>query len=320
MKNEIVEQNYLVEIDEKKLETVFLEKDALDALIAAIKKKAAEEKEKLPVDLSVAANRAKHKSLGAEVGRFKARLEKTADALKDAKKATISDVQAEISMIISAKKEAGEELKNLRAEIAAPAVEWEESEKRRKENIQLRIQTLKNFVNHDYRDEPTKYIAGALGNLEAIVVDESFMEFQKEAEEAKRNSKRLLEMAFDVAASREANAARLAKEKAERDEKERAEREERIRKEAAEKADANRRGRLLDIVKRIKMFGATTQGMSAAQLENSLRIVQEEKYTEENYEEYLPEAVEARDTAIRLLSDALKIAQEREREEAEARK
>ena len=311
--------NELVVIEDEKLETAFLEKNGLAALIDAIKKKAAEEKEKLPEDLSVASNRAKYKSLGAAVGRVKSRLEKTADALRDAKKAKFSEVQAEISMIISAKKEAAEELKQLRAEIAAPALEWEEAEETKKKTYRRYVDELKNF-NADCEEMLSGQINDLLQKLEAIPIDDSFMEFQEEAEEARANSKKYLEMALKVALAREAETLRLAKQKRERDEAERVEREERIRREAAEKADANRRNRLAGMVERIKMFGATTQGTSAGQLENSLRIVQKEKYTKENFEEYLPEAVEARDAAIKFLSDALEIAQEREREEAEARK
>ena len=153
-------------------------------------------------------------------------------------------------------------------------------EKDRKETLRRRIMEIKNFSSPFGDSYSREDIFVLLRQLEAIPVDESFMEFKEEAEEAKKNSKRYLEAAF-------------------------------------EKADAHGKTRLKNMVERIKMFGCTTQGLSLEQLTTSLRLVQIEDYTEENFEEYLPEAVEARDTAVRLLSDAIKtVIKQREKERA----
>lgn len=133
--------------------------------------------------------------------------------------------------------------KELVAEIEAmiavhqvPLDEIEAKEKARKDAILARIATIQKF--QECSGHSVEEITSALAQLNALAIDDSFAEFQIEAEIQLKASIAAQEAELPIATKREAEAAELVRLRAEAIAREQAEREQRIAQEAADKARA----------------------------------------------------------------------------------
>jgi hypothetical protein len=337
----------IIEIDQGKLEEAFKKPDGLNNVLKKAREAIEADKAKLPEDLSIGKNRAAYKSLGAEVGKLKAGLEKTAKYLADTKRSTIQTVQDEINIINGVKKKVSEELKELRLEMTAPAVEWEEKEKARKAKIKERIDSIARhspprcpgILTEKYIIDSIKAheLKGAIDELKQYEVSLLFFqEFTEEAKDAKKHRLTELENLFLRKEKEEAEAARLEKEKADKEERERKEREEKIRQDAKEKerkeadearireklkreeAEKSRQRLLLKSVQEIRDMGNNIEKLNSEALKARLDILLGIEINTNSFGEFCDTARIAQTETKEKLEKILPEVLGREKEEKEA--
>lgn len=125
--------------------------------------------------------RGETKTLSANIGKFKAKLEKAGKALTDAEKAKIEDVQALIKVINNNVKEMGAELAKLKTEARKPLTEWENEQKAKKEK----------------KAEQEKQKMLDLQHENALLLNEKFDAEKAEEEKAEIERLRLEQIAHD---------------------------------------------------------------------------------------------------------------------------
>jgi DNA repair exonuclease SbcCD ATPase subunit len=324
----------LIEVDQGKIEKAFAAKDGLNDFLEKLKETAKGEQARLPDDMKVLKTRKAYKSLGAKVGKYRAALEKTAKALADHRRAEIQGVTAEISAINANKKQVSEFLKELRSEMVAPAVEWEEAEKKRKaeekEKEEARIKDIHSrieLIKHYQVDNPSATVdilKGYLSDLLKIEIDESFEEFTDAANAAKQASIQSLEKSIELAELKEAERQRRQKE---RDEKIRQEAREQERKRQEEKllqekldarnAEIKRktaiRGNIQDIGKLVMGVDKADSQTIRARIDILLGY----ELTQDKFMEFLEEAQAEQARVKEILESSLKKAEAREKEQEE---
>lgn len=124
-----------------------------------------------------------------------------------------------------------------RDEARKPLTDWENAEKERVANIEARIQEITDRGNISSKDYQTSEEVGKdLESLKAIVIDETFEEFELAATKAKAAALTQLEAKFIVLQNAEKEKVEAERLEKERLEKEREELEKRIADEAAKRA------------------------------------------------------------------------------------
>ena len=202
---------------------VFTESAKVDPILAAIKKAVAD----FTPDVSTAKGRAEIASIAHKVARSKTYLDGIGKDLVDQYKEIPKKIDAN-------RKRIRDELDAIKDEVRKPLTEWEEAEKKRVEAIKNTIQTI--------RDEGTKAngSAHALGRsiefVESYVIDDAYQEFQTEAQGAKDSVLAKLYAMHAAAVKSEAEAAELARLRAEAANREQEDRDRKIAEAAAEKA------------------------------------------------------------------------------------
>jgi hypothetical protein len=328
----------IIEIDQGELEVAFKKPDGLAPLLGAIRVKIEAEAAELPGDMSKAKNRAMLRSLAAKIvgskkGSLRAGFDKSGTALLDAKKATIEDVTKEIKAISLSKKQALADCKSLHTETIAPAVEWEDKEKARKERLQERISDIEAYGDRakEYNLKQTKK---AIEILEGIAVDDSFQEFQDVAKKLKQKSLDTLGQSLKITEYEAAEATRKAKEKdKERDEKiakavkkKEEEKTEKIQKEAADKltretvrkeeAETKRKELISEKIKAMWHLRRSLEKLTSDVIEDRLNVLNV-KITSEFFGEYVSEAAIVQTEVRVILAKAKANALEREKKQRE---
>lgn len=218
----------LVEIQPKDALAVFTSLDAINPILARIKR----EIDKHVPDISTAAGRDAVRSVAHKVTKSKTAL------LAVGKK--LADEQKEIPKKIDAtRRRIEDQLDQWRDEFRKPLTEWEDAEKARIERHKaaiLHVQGLAQLANPLNPASTVASIKEALATLSGIVVDTSCDEFIAEYATAKITSIEALTPALAIKEMQEADRADLERLRAKEAERVEAERIERIKKEAADAA------------------------------------------------------------------------------------
>lgn len=163
-------------------------------------------------DLTTAKGRAAIKSLAANVARSKTALDEAGKELNAGHRAAMESVDRERRRI-------REQLDALRDRARDPLTKWEEAEAARKAAMEARIASIS--VGALTTLSPSATLAQKIGEIEAIVVDETWAEFQDEAAFARDTTLATLRSILEGAQKRESDEAELAKLRAEAAERER---------------------------------------------------------------------------------------------------
>ncbi|MFG0381067.1 hypothetical protein ACF8C6_08900 [Pseudomonas sp. zbq_18] len=167
-------------------QAVFTQDNGLAPFIAAIRA----ETEGRVFDVSTNKGRTECASLAYSVTRSKT-------ALDDLGKQVVAKLKELPKQIDANRKSMREELEALAEEIRRPVTEWEDAEKRRKEKIEADLRSLKNTSTEGM---PADAIRAKLQAVEAVVIDESWQEYEAEAHRTKAAS---IELLREKLASRE---------------------------------------------------------------------------------------------------------------------
>lgn len=222
MKEE-TEGNELVVIETKDIETIFKE-GGCDPIIEGLKKEAA----KFKGDVTTAKGRKEIASFARKFSTSKVYVCGLGKALSDKLRAKIAPINVERNKIETCCDE-------LRDSVRLPLTEWEDAEKKRVADIEERIESIKAKLDIDLSVVDSGGIKAILDSVKAIVIDDSFEEFELAATKAKDHVLTHLKAKFIVRQNSEKEAAEAKRLEDERLEKERIEREEAIAKEAEEK-------------------------------------------------------------------------------------
>lgn len=162
-----------------------------------------------------------------------ARVTKTKTYLDAMGKDLTADLKRQTGAVDAERKAMRDRLDALKREVRKPLDDWEQAEVDRIENIRFRIDLLR---ADDNDEQPSAIYVDHMQMIESVEIDDSFAEFQDEAQQAKYSSLYRLTLQRDAAKAREAEAARIEAERQELAAKAQKEREDRIAKEAAERA------------------------------------------------------------------------------------
>lgn len=197
----------------------------LNEIVAKIEKDA----RSLVPDMKTAKGRAAIKSTAAKVASSKVYL----DGLG---KDFVSGLKEQAKAVDEVRRNMRDRLDALKEEVRRPLTEWENAEKSRVENLQLRLINLRQIPGLAAEEQTSAGVSKWIDKLGEYAADDSWEEFQTEAGEAHDAvAFKLGELLRRITEQEEA-AAKAEQERREREEKERKAREERIAREAAERA------------------------------------------------------------------------------------
>jgi hypothetical protein len=247
-------------------------------------------------DISTVKGRAAVASLAAKVAKAKVYL----DGLG---KDYTADLKRQTSAVDAERKAMRDRLDALKAEVRRPLDDWEQAEEDRVSLIRRRIAL---FCRTWEGDQPASFYAQALAGFQAEAIDETYAEFQTEAQAAKEACLYRLTQARDAALHREAEAARIAAEAEAARAKAQQEREDRIAREAAERA--TREAQQKAEQERVRLAQAQAQAIAEA-----------DRRTREADQRALESAAKAeRDIALAKAREAAAAQMERDRAMKEA--
>ncbi|RUM42982.1 MAG: hypothetical protein DSY80_06360 [Desulfocapsa sp.] len=174
-------------------------------------------------DMSTAASRKRTASLAYRVSKLKTQVIKIGKGLTSEWRSKTKIVNANCKYI-------EEELDNLRDLARKPLSEWEEEESKRVDAIKKRIATINMFSDNQV-NQTISDLRLSLEHLKMLVIDDSFEEFQKDAQAAKEDSIDRLNAAIDDAVEKAAIDAELEQARRDREELQalRQEREKRLK-------------------------------------------------------------------------------------------
>uniref|UniRef100_UPI00300B1F67 hypothetical protein n=1 Tax=Acinetobacter sp. 102 TaxID=3098766 RepID=UPI00300B1F67 len=215
--------NELQVIDQNVIVAAFAKRGGTDELFEHI---AQEVRSHVP-DVTTKKGRDAIGSLAMKVSKSKTLIEKCGKEL-------VAEQKAQIKLIDDDRIAIVKKFDQLRDEIIAPRDAWEKAEEDRVKNHQDAIEKIKNideaFTQH------SSQIAAYISNIESVVIDSSFEEFEQEAKIAKFETLEKLRTSLVAREKYEAEQAELERLRKEQLEREQRERDERIAKEAADKA------------------------------------------------------------------------------------
>ena len=163
---------------------------------------------------------------------FKVRKSKT--ALDNLGKKLVDDLKDVPKRIDAERKRMRDTLDALADEVRKPLTEWEQAEEARVQRHRAAIEMLEMAAAaHDFSSSTLRT---TIAGVEALVVDESWEEFEAEAHRVKAKTLERLHQALEAREKHEAEQRELARLRAAEAEREQKEREERIAREAAERA------------------------------------------------------------------------------------
>ena len=218
----------LVVIEKANIPALF-KKNGCDPIIEGLKKEA----EKFKGDITTAKGRKEIATFARKFSTAKVYLDKLGKALSDEYRAKIQPINEERNKVETCCNE-------LRDKIRKPLTDWEDAEKKRVADIEARVEALGEFYENALYspgcDITSLYINCKIEELKAIIVNESFEEFELAATKAKDAALTQLEAKFIVLQAQEREKAEAERIEAARLVNEQKEREEKIAKEAADKA------------------------------------------------------------------------------------
>lgn len=217
----------LVTIEPKNALSVFTEPKAIDPILARVRKEIDDFKPKR--DVSTASGRQAIKSMAFKVTKSKTYLDGVGKKLVDEYKEIPKKIDA-------TRKRVRDILDEWKDEVRRPLTEWEDAEEARVDAIKSALGELQGVID-DQSERPSELIRERLAEVKAEAITEQFYcEYTGAAAELKDKAIKALEDQLAKAEKREAEAAELARLRAEAEERARKEREEQIAREAAEAA------------------------------------------------------------------------------------
>lgn len=209
------------------------EKPTLESLIEIVRKEVAGFKPDLSTDKS-----------RKEIGSLAAKVASSKVALDNLGKDYVAEVKAKIAPIDVMRKNMREELDELKVEARKPLTEWEDQEKQKAEEIEIKIQEIKSYAN--YSDLSADEFNKIIDKVNAIHIDEAFGNRVGHASITKDQTLEILNVRMQARMSYEKEQAELAKLRAQqkkRDEED-AIRREKEHAEAKEKARQDREAQI----------------------------------------------------------------------------
>ncbi|RIY41986.1 hypothetical protein [Neopusillimonas maritima] len=165
---------------------------------------------------------------------FKVRKSKT--ALDNLGKKLVDDLKEIPKKIDAERKRVRETLDALADEVRKPLTEWEAAEEARQAKHNSNVSRLHQFGTNASQNLESEVLRDMIAEVDSILVDESWEEFEAEAHRAKAKAMEALSTALAVREKYEAEQAELARLRAEAEARTRKDEEERIAREAAERA------------------------------------------------------------------------------------
>ena len=285
-------ESSLVPIEKINFHALFTGDGKLDALLGEIEKRALD----FAPDVSTLRGRKEIASMAHKVARSKTLLDGEGKKLGEDWRAKVKKVDAE-------RRKVRDFCDDLKSRVRKPLDEWEDAEEKRVDRLRAKVNIIRCYGHLESVDGTpfsSEELSEHLEALKAFKINESFQEFQEEAERLKaetiaaikahiaRQEKYEAEQA-ELERLRRAEEERKVKEEADRIERERKEREERIAREAAErakreaaekaakeKADAERRERALkEAAERAEREKIEAAARARAEKEAAVRAAEE---------------------------------------------
>ncbi len=208
------------------LKVVFGKPDGAAAIIARVRSEALEQVKGLTV--STKRERDAIASAAYEVAKRKTALDNAGKSLNDELRVSINAVDAE-------RRQIRDSLDALKDEVRAPVTKWEADEEARKDALTARVERLTRAQDTLPENPTAEQIGALLARVEATAIDDTWQEFVATAAGAKDAMVTLLRRLHSEAAKREADAAELAKLRADAEARAEADRQ-RLKAEQAEAA------------------------------------------------------------------------------------
>lgn len=212
------------------LAAAFGKDETVDALIDAVRQRV---REHAP-DVTTAKGRDAIRSLAFAVARSKT-------ALDDAGKKLTEDQKRQIDAVNAQRRKIRDQLDALRDEARKPLDDWEAVEAKRKDDLQERLRAFDPLEANQVANITASGFAVLIADIEAIAIDETWQERQADAETSKEKCLVQLRVLHAAAVDREAQAAELARlraQAAEREAQQAAEREAEEKRQQAERQKA----------------------------------------------------------------------------------
>jgi len=217
----------LVVIQPTDVRSFFVERQNLDSVLAEIESLATDFKP----DVATAKGRKLIASQAYAVSRTKTFIDGLGKELVDAEKEIPKRIDA-------TRKRVRDFCDELQARVRQPLTDFENIEKARTSALNERMNRIVQFIAMaESAGTSSATLKVWLQDLDAIVIDESWQEFQGDAEKAKSAAQSSLYKALDAQLQLEAQQAEIARLKHEQDERDRIAREERIAEEARHAAE-----------------------------------------------------------------------------------
>ena len=207
-----------------------------------------------------------------------------------------------------------DELEGFADKIRQPLTEWEQAEEQRKKDILARINDIDPFLGGIVTIQPgersTESLKALAEKAALTEIDESFAEFQGQAQKTKDDAILKLSGLIAIQMRQEAEAAALEQQRKEQEAKEQAEREARIAQEAADKARREAEEKAAEERQALEL-------KAEKERQEAIRREREAKEAQERAER---EKIAAEERAKLEQEQAVKAEQERHRKEMEAQK
>lgn len=230
------------------------------------------------------------------------RVARSKTTLDDAGKALVEDVKRQVAKVDAERRKVRERLDALRDEARAPLDAWEAAEKSRLDGIRERIARIEAAPGRPLASSGE--CAELIARIEAVALDDSFAEFLAEAAKAKDAALYTLRQTFSAMAQREAEAAELA----------------RLRAEAAAREEADRLRREAEEAERRRVEAERAEAERAARIEREKQEAAERAAREAEERAAAQAEAERRATAEREAALQRQIEEAKAREEAAAQR
>jgi len=222
-------ENELIVVEELNAIDVF-SKGGVDEILQKIKEQVAS----VVPDVETIKGRKEIASIAHKVARSKT-------ALDDLGKSLVAERKKEIKKVDDERKKARDFLDELKAEVRQPLTDWEETEEKRiqahKDNIEETVQAGEYSKTH-WMELSYNTMRDRLMEIEAMVIDSKWEEFEQEAREAKEIAIVQIRGAMEMRKNYDREQTELEELRALKAEQEKAAEEERLRKEGEERARA----------------------------------------------------------------------------------
>lgn len=261
----------------------------VDQVLAGIQQRTA--KEAADIDVSKESGRKALRSIAFSIARAKTAIDAAGKGLNDEKRAEIDAVDAERRTFRA-------RLEEMQDEIKAPAEEWEQAETARVKRLYDRLDAMK--VDGSSGDDLI-FLRARREWIENVKINESWQEFQAQADEQRLRSLEWLDARIAEVEARDAKDAEMARLQAELD---------RLRREEAERAAEAERARIAEETARL----AKEREEAEARRQEDARLLLEQ----ERAEAAEAARVKAEEAAAAQIAEAERAKMEAEQREREA--